>query len=76
MISLAASIVTMSEDLEVDTNYTRNSIMRSDPNVTVFNHNYTNKAFRDEINRYNSNPRFGRPSDDELDDGLKLLEEI
>ena len=51
---LAASVVTISEDLEADTNNKRTSITRSVSSEIVFNRDYTNKIFRDNINRFNS----------------------
>ena len=48
-VSSSPSIATISEDLELDTNYSNASITRSDSNVTVVNCDYTKKVFRNDI---------------------------
>ena len=58
-ISLVLTIVSISVDFELDSNYLSASTTRSDSNVTVVDHAYTKKIFRNNIKRYNSSPRLG-----------------
>ena len=57
----------ISEDLEIDTYKTRTRITSSDSNVTVLNHDFTEKVFRNDIKRYNADPKPGGSCEDELD---------
>ena len=72
-VSFVASIATCLEDLEIDGNNTRASITSSDSNVTLLNRVYTKKIFRNDINKYKSNPRLGGSCENKLDNVLKLL---
>ena len=44
--------------------------------MTVFDRNYIEKNFRNDINLYNFNQRLGVSSEDELDNVLELLNKI